>query len=80
MKKQFIKSLALGVASLTLIASCSMIKGKCEGKCASNKCSSKNPMKLTNALQINVLQINVLLLKENNINALQINAPLKASN
>ncbi len=43
MKKNFLKSLSLGVASLSLIASCSMIKGDCKGKChEKNKCSSKS--------------------------------------
>ena len=43
MKKNFLKSLSIGVASLSLIASCAMIKGKCEsGKCEKNKCSSKS--------------------------------------
>lgn len=42
MKKNFLKSLSLGIASLSLIASCTMIKGNCKGKCAEkNKCSSK---------------------------------------
>ena len=43
MKKNFLKSLSLGVASLSLIASCSMMESKCEsGKCEEkNKCSSK---------------------------------------
>ena len=40
MKKNFLKSLSVGVASLTLIASCSMLSGKDSHKCASNKCSS----------------------------------------
>lgn len=40
MKKNFLKSLSVGIASLTLIASCSMFEGKDGHKCASNKCSS----------------------------------------
>ncbi len=42
MNKKFIKSVATAVAGLTLIASCSMIKGKKDSnKCCANKCSSK---------------------------------------
>ena len=41
MKKNFLKSLSLGVASLSLIASCSMIKGSCKENCEKNKCASE---------------------------------------
>jgi uncharacterized low-complexity protein len=45
MKKNFLKSLSLGLATLSLAASCSMISGKDGHKCAGNKCSSKKTEK-----------------------------------
>ena len=42
MKKEFLKSVTVAVAGLTLAASCSMLKGKEAHKCASNnKCSAQ---------------------------------------
>lgn len=42
MNKNFLKSVATGVITLGLVASCSKLTGKTEAhKCSSNKCSSK---------------------------------------